>query len=460
MHYTFSSATLISDRHERGPASWSEQVLSTRPFRGFGFFASAENAAGFTAAAWQKKGRSGYTTHVVTALSGMPFASSLAFPAALYGGPMVAVNAHGDVLVADHAPQGGIVAAYRRSGARGFEASVRLAGVRGIPLPQIALAQTGGAVAAWTLQPDSSLPYRGSGLWVAVRRAGARFGPALVLARGVTAWQLASNVRGDALLVWRRGSGIYAQTLISGQPAFGVPQRLSNSVGGTPYASVGSGDGMVVAWQGAGDGTVRAATAPNAGVRFGPPRLLTSTAPKSFVHTVFASNANGDVAIAWLARSTTGQLIVQGSTRAAHGSFTASERWSLPNRHSQGISLALTANGTVTAAWYEAYQGGPLDAASRRAGTRFAHPYAIAPQTCDTNGTYEGQTPLEPIAPGRILILAGDCSQPTAEGTDAVIGTGTSFSPPTLVFPSTPPYGTTIASDGRGQAMLASVNGV
>jgi hypothetical protein len=157
-----------------------------------------------------------------------------------------------------------------------------------------------------------------------------------------------------------------------------VPQRLSNSVGGTPYASVGSGGGMVLVWQGAGDGTVRAATAPNAGVRFGPPRLLTSTAPKSFVHTVFASNANGDVAIAWLTRSTTGQLIVQGSTRAAHGSFTASERWSLPNRHSQEISLALTPNGTVTAAWCEAYQGGPLDAASWRAGTRFAHPYAIS----------------------------------------------------------------------------------
>jgi hypothetical protein len=122
------------------------------------------------------------------------------------------------------------------------------------------------------------------------------------------------------------------------------------------------------------------------------------------------------------------------------------------------FSLALTPNGTVTAAWYEAYQGGPLDAASWRAGTRFAHPYAIA-QTCDTNGIYEGQTPLEPIAPGRILILTGDCSQPTAEGTDAVIGTRTSFSPPTFVFPSTPPYGTTVASDGRGQAILASVNG-
>lgn len=424
----------------------------------------ASNQDGLGVLAWDDGKAESVTGHIALARSGAGFRTTMQFPAGFGGGPVL-VNSRGDALVVDSARRGGVLAAFRSAGSRGFKRPVRLPGGSGVPDAHAVLSHSGAAVVAWA--PDLFfLPKRPLDVNAAVKRADSSFGPTQLIARNVSTWTLASNARGDALLLWRFGHRLYARLLAAGARRFSSAKLVSANDGrGDIFAAVDARGGAVVAWQGIGDGTVRTALR-SPGGSFQHEHVLTTTAPHGFIRMTFTANSRGGAAVAWFTRSPTGQLIAEGSTRAAGGAFAPAERWSRSGEPSISLGLVVAEDGTVAAVWVEAdvlpalYEGsGPLDAATWKAGARFVNPRTIAPNACACFGFFNASLPLAELSTGRLLVTFLTGPNPLTASVDVILDDHGYFTQPeSLLADVSWTYGGAVAFDGRGDAVIAARN--
>jgi hypothetical protein len=209
--------------------------------------------------------------------------------------------------------------------------------------------------------------------------------------------QIAIDPTGRTTVVWDAPYGhhhvVQVATRPAGGPRFDAPVNLSVDARETfdPRVVVDRAGDATLVWiasTGRGRPVVQAVTRRAGGSTFASPVTLSdpayaaNAAFKSDALSV-ASNANGDMVVAWQAHRVHGDPyshVVQAATRTAGGSFSAPVTLSDPAHDAQDPVAAIDAHGDATVAWdNDTHADAPfVQVATRQAGGRFTGPVTLS----------------------------------------------------------------------------------
>lgn len=314
---------------------------------------------------------------------------------------------------------------------------------------QAVVDRAGGIVAAWKrMDPQGSDTGQ---VVAAIRAPGGGFGPPVQLSNDnrAEAVTLAGSPRGDVLVAWARYQRPVEYSFRAAGGRFGPATEIAGSTFSYTPVDVALDDqgGALVLYEefdaAANSRTVRAAYRPPDG-SFGPPTTVAGPPPDVGL-AAFASNAHGDVLLAWV----------------DHGSLTAVERSSgsafgPPFRVADGLpkgvgveGLAINADGAAVLAF-----GGYQTATSvlyRAAGGVFGPPVALGPPIVAGHVSVA----IDPRGDGAVVWDAPDLAVAAAYRTASG-----AFSAPMLLAsarPGAPGQSThaSLAIDGLGRAIAA-----
>jgi len=275
---------------------------------------------------------------------------------AVYDDPRVATDAAGDAALL-FPPDRGPFSAVLRAGFGPWSSSSPFAFSGALPYrvrSEVVMDAAGNALAAWTgyAQVCTGDKYTTcndvpDGLWMASRRAGESFAPAVELA-GASAQpnliRLVGNDEGDAFVVWQSGDHAMGSSRLAGGSS-GPPIALTASgVSVTGVALDAHGDALLGLYS--KQGGVQAADVPAGGA----PRVAqTLAAPRAPVEgPLVAVNARGDASALWAAG---GAVMV--ARRAPGGMFARTTTPSVPTlaghtRETKPVALSIGADASST----------------------------------------------------------------------------------------------------------------
>jgi hypothetical protein len=225
--------------------------------------------------------------------------------------------------------------------------------------PQIAVNPAGDAVVAWSAWDGS-----GKGVWAAVRSAGGAWqAPVEISEPGFNAERarVAIDPTGAAVVVWERWSGerffpgaegLVQAAKMTAAGAWGAPATLSapSEEQFSPDVAFDSGGAATAVWQryNGSVGVIEADEMGPGGSWQGPIGL--SEPAVNAIEAHVAGDAQGGMVAIW-ARYNGSNWIIQGSNRAAGGSWAPPADISPPGRTALSPQLAVDASGHATAVW-------------------------------------------------------------------------------------------------------------
>ena len=219
--------------------------------------------------------------------------------------------------------------------------------------PQLAVGADGGATAIWTRSNGTNDIVQAS-----TRPPGGSFSAAIDLSatgQSASTPQLATAADGTTTAVWTRSNGTHSIVQASTRPpggAFSAPVDLSATGQNAydPQPAVAADGTITVVWY-RSNGThliVQASTRPPGGA-FGAPVDLSATG-QTAEHPQLAVGADGTTTVTWY-RSDGTNDIVQASTRAPGGAFSAPVDLSASGRDANNPQPATAPDGTTTVVW-------------------------------------------------------------------------------------------------------------
>jgi hypothetical protein len=336
----------------------------------------------------------------------------------------------------------------------------------------LAMNAAGDAVAVW-----QSLEWPGGvqaqSVWAATRSAGQAFsspvrvyGPARQIAQASPAPVGAVSAAGDAVVAWARdtaqGRVVQAAVRPAGSSSFSAAVDVSSATGQALNPSVAtdaSGD-VIVAWAmsvGAGKSVVQAAVRPAGGV-FSPP-VDVSASDLNVSMPAVAMGQGGDAVVAWTAYNGT-STVAQAAVRPAGGSFSAPITISSPAPYGSPASVAMDRAGDAIVVWERSDDVNQVVSASvRPAGGAFSAPVdvsAVMPR--DSLGV---SVPAVAMSDGGAAVVAWRRTDAGGGVQASTRPAGGAFSAPVLVSAPTQDVATSIPSapsvamDAVGDAVVA-----